>query len=119
MDQNPQMPSIMMREMASGGHNLPKVALEDFFRIMGIVKDILDRGQKEGLFTESIPVLVHMMVVGTLAIYKMSNPIRSKYEGLPEEIRKLDDRVSGQIAAHLAEMMIKALKQTDQVESNP
>jgi AcrR family transcriptional regulator len=44
VDDHPQMTPIMMRELASGGRNLPGEVVEDFSRIIAVISAILDEG---------------------------------------------------------------------------
>ncbi len=37
VDQNPELPAIMLREQASGGKNLPEMVVEDLGLMVGII----------------------------------------------------------------------------------
>ena len=110
IDDNPQVAPIMMREVASGGRHLPEVVARDIFRIVSILQDILKEGAEKEIFIETIPFLIHIMVVGTIITYKTSAPIRVKYGWLPESIRNLDDRIYGDIAGEIERLILKAVK---------
>ena len=110
IDVNPQVAPIMMREVASGGKHLPEVVARDIFRIVGMLSDILKEGEKKGLFFETIPFLIHIMVIGAVITYKTSAPIRKKYEWLTPAIRNLDDEISGSIAGEIEKLILKAVK---------
>jgi TetR/AcrR family transcriptional regulator len=111
MDMNPQMPPIIMREIASGGGNLPDVfVLKDFARIVSIVKNILDEGVSLGVFTETAPLLLHLMIASTFAVCKMSIPIRERFEGISDDILLPDGKLAGPFTAQVGEMILKALR---------
>ena len=95
VDKNPELPPIMMREIASGGATLPQVVAEDIASVVTILIGILDEGKKEGIFTETIPFLIHMMIMGTILFYKGSVPIKDKQIWLPAELKARDKKLKG------------------------
>lgn len=109
MDGNPRMPSIMLREIASGGLNLPDVVIEDFAGIIGIVGGIVDEGVKRGRFLQMDPLMIHLMVVGTFALFKASTNVRSRYVARAGGAVEQGGEVSGEIASRVAEMIVTAI----------
>lgn len=110
IDYNPQVAPVMMREVASGGEHLPEVVARDIFRNVNILRGILNEGVKKGIFVETIPFLIHIMVMGAMITYKTSAPIRARYNWLPAGIKKLDDRISGDVADEIEKLILKAVK---------
>jgi len=110
VDQHRHLAPIMMRELASGTRNFPEVAGQDLARIVGIPTAILREGEKNGVFIETNPFLIHMMIVGTIIFYKMSAPIRTKQTIIPESLRKLDKHVSGDLDKEIEKLLSKVLK---------
>jgi AcrR family transcriptional regulator len=110
IDVNPQVAPIMMREVASGGKHLPEVVARDIFRIVGLLRGILQEGIEKGLFHATIPFLIHIMVIGAIITYKTSAPIRARYDWLPPAIRNLDDKISGNIVREIEKLILKAVK---------
>jgi TetR/AcrR family transcriptional regulator len=110
MDQHPHLAPIIMREQASGGQNLPKAIAQVFATIIGTVNDILEEGVRAGVFIETIPFIVHSMVIGCVIFYKASDPIRSKYAAFPEALKKLDKKLSGSVADELEKLVLRAVK---------
>ena len=110
IDDNPQVAPVMMREVASGGEHLPEVVARDIFRIVNILRGILGEGVKKGIFMETIPFLIHIMVMGAMITYKTSAPIRARYNWLPVGIKRLDDRISGDVAGEIEKLILKAVK---------
>ena len=103
------MPSIMLREVASGGVNLPDAVIPDFAGIIGIVGSIVEEGVGKGKFSQNDPLMVHLMVVGTFALFKVSTNIRSRYEADLLETGEKAGGVSGVISSRVADMVVKAL----------
>jgi TetR/AcrR family transcriptional regulator len=110
IDDNPQVAPVMMREVASGGKHLPEVVARDIFHIVNMLRGILKDGVKDGIFIETVPFLIHLMVIGAMITYKTSAPIRARYNWLPVGIKKLDDRISGEIAGEIEKLILRAVK---------
>jgi AcrR family transcriptional regulator len=110
VDKNPELPPIMMREIASGGATLPKLVVEDIASVVTILIGILDQGKKEGVFTQTIPFLIHMMVMGTILFYKGAVPIKDRQVWLPAEIRSRDKKLKGNIGDEVARLILRAVK---------
>ena len=110
MDQHPYLAPIMMREQISGGQNLPEVTARLLANIIGTVTDILEEGAKQGVFIETIPFIVHSMVIGCVMFYKASDPVRSKHAAFPETVKKLDKELSGSVAEEIEKLILRAIK---------
>ncbi|MGZ3578352.1 MAG: TetR/AcrR family transcriptional regulator [Syntrophales bacterium] len=110
IDDNPQVAPVMMREVASGGKHLPEVVARDIFHIVNMLRGILKEGVEKGIFIETVPFLIHIMVMGAMITYKTSAPIRARYNWLPTGIRRLDDRISGNIAGEIEDLILRAVK---------
>jgi AcrR family transcriptional regulator len=109
MDENPQMPPLMMREVASGGKNFPAEAARDLVQIVEILTTVLKEGHEKGVFIETTPFLIHMMVMGVIVLYKLSAPIRTNQPAIPKTIKKLDKNVSGAIAEEIEKLILRAV----------
>jgi len=110
IDENPQVAPIMMREVASGGRHLPEVVARDMFRIVNMLREILKEGVEKGIFVETIPFLIHIMVIGSMITYKTSAPIRAKYGWIPKAIKSMGDKISGNISGEIERLILKAVK---------
>ena len=110
VDKNPELPPIMMREIAAGGATLPRVVAEDIASVVTILIGILDKGRKKGIFTETIPFLIHMMILGTILFYKGSVPIKDRQIWLPAEVRAHDKKFKGNIGDEVARLVLRAIK---------
>ena len=108
-DRNPQMPRMMMREMASGGANLPDVFFHDLMSIFRTLSGILEEGTSKGVFIETLPLLVHFMAIGATVIYKTVAPILLASQHLPEELKGMDRDVAGQLAEEIEKLVMNAI----------
>jgi len=100
-DRNPWMPRIMLWELASGGGNMPDVALQAFARILVLLSEILAEGARKGVFIKTSPVVFHLMVMGCFALYKTSVPIRARVTTLVGKKALEGDNVAGKIASEV------------------
>jgi TetR/AcrR family transcriptional regulator len=110
VDKNPEMPPIMMREIASGGVTLPRLVIEDIASVISTLMSILDEGTKKGIFIETVPYLVHMMIIGSILLYKGSTPIKDRQTWLPAEIRNRDKKIKVNIADEVVKLILRAVK---------
>lgn len=110
LDQHPHLPSIMMREIASGGQNFPDIVVQDLARFFFIVRDILKQGMNEGVFKPVTPFVVHMMIVGSTVFFKASGSVRTQHSAMPETLRQMDTNISGKIADEIEALILKAVK---------
>jgi AcrR family transcriptional regulator len=110
VDKNPEIPPIMMREVASGGANLPRVVVEDIASVLTILTGILEEGRKKGIFTEVVPFLIHMMILGSILFYKGAVPIKDKQMWLPADVRARDKKLKGSLGEEVARLVLKAIK---------
>ena len=110
VDKNPEIPSIMMREVASGGATMPRVVLEDIASILTIVAGVLEEGRKKRVFIETVPFLIHMMVMGTILFYKKALPIKERQSWLPDTIKARNKILKGSLGEEVAKLVLKAIK---------
>jgi len=108
VDNNPDLPPVMMREIASGGAHLPQVVIEDVALALKTLLTILQKGTKKGLFIETDPYLLHMMILGSILLYRASLPIKNRQTWLPEELRNGNKHAD--IAGEVARLVLRAVK---------
>ena len=111
VDKNPELPPIMMREVAAGGATMPRVVVEDIASVVTILIGILDQGRKNGVFTETIPFLIHTMIMGTILFYKGSVQIKERQTWLPAEVSDQGEKFKGNINDEVARLVLRAVKQ--------
>ena len=61
---NPQMPSIILRELADGAKHLPDTVVRDFTGMFDLLTAIVQNGVDKRVFRPTAPILLHFMVVG-------------------------------------------------------
>jgi TetR/AcrR family transcriptional regulator len=110
VDKNPEMPQIMMREIASSGAHLPRVVAEDIGSVLTVLLGILEEGKEKGVFEDVVPFLVHSMIIGSILIYKMGTPIKDRQMWVPAELKARDKKLQGIIGDEVAKLVLKAIK---------
>ena len=110
VDQHPELAAIMLREQASGGKHFPEMVAQDLAQILGILTEILDDGVRSGIFIKTVPLIVHMMIIGAIVFFKMTSPIRAKLAPLVDTFDKMTTNVSGQVAAEIEMLILNAVK---------
>jgi AcrR family transcriptional regulator len=110
MDRNPQLPRIMMREIASGGKNLPDIFSQDLVSVLTILTRIIESGIRDGVFIETMPLLVHFMTLGPNIIYKSVVPILLNKRNIPEALKTLEQDISGRISGEIEKLILRAIK---------
>lgn len=110
VDQHPELAAIMLREQASGGKHFPEMVAQDLSRILGILSEILDDGVRSGTFIKTVPLILHMMIIGAIVFFKMSSPIRAKFAPLVASFDKMNANVSGDVAAEIEMLILNAVK---------
>ncbi|MCF6253373.1 MAG: TetR/AcrR family transcriptional regulator [Thiomicrorhabdus sp.] len=103
----PNMPAVLMREMASSGENMPVSARQQMQRLLFGLKDILEEGVRKRVLIPIQPLTVQMMIVGSLSLYITSEPLRNKIQSA----EKVDISVS-EMTEEVVMMVQNGLKVT-------
>jgi TetR/AcrR family transcriptional regulator len=109
VDRHPELAAIMLRELASGGKHFPELVAQDLAQIFGILTEILDDGVRSGTFRETVPYIVHMMIIGSIVLFKMTSPIRAKLAPLVATFDNMNTNVSGPAAAEIETLILNAV----------
>jgi AcrR family transcriptional regulator len=110
VDQQPELAAIMLREQASGGKHFPEMVSQDLARILGLLTEILEDGIKANVFVETSPIIVHLMIIGTIVFIKMTSPIRAKFAPMVAGFQNLNTNVSGEVATEIEKLILNAVK---------
>ena len=101
-DQHPLLPPIMMREFASGGRHFPESVTDTLLQILNTVSGILKQGRKEKVFIPIHPLVLHLMVVGTMTYLRSTRPVRRRLADATDNAALVPDAEDG--AAWLADV---------------
>jgi AcrR family transcriptional regulator len=78
INKKPVLASLIMREMASGGINMPQEVKPLMFKLLETLSSILTFGQEKDEFKTINPTTVYFMIVGNINFYTASKPMRTK-----------------------------------------
>ncbi len=74
--------AILMREMASGGTNMPENSKKQMQRILFTLNKLLQLGETQKKFKTANPLIIHFMILGTINLFITTMPLR---QSLPKE----------------------------------
>ncbi|OFX10594.1 MAG: hypothetical protein A2516_07670 [Alphaproteobacteria bacterium RIFOXYD12_FULL_60_8] len=105
---------IALREVAAGGVHMPPAAMAHMSHVLKTLKEIITLGVDRGDFRPANPMMVHMMIVGSLFFYAANGPLREKVIAATPGLREAIPFPSmTEAAEHVADLVIFALKRGD------
>jgi len=109
------MSPILLREVASGGRNLPEQAVKQMGRILNVLSDTIERGIDTGVFRPVNSFMVHMMIVGSLNLYAANEPIRKRNAERNPHIYEPDHFISNSEAGEqVADLILASIRNSTQ-----
>ena len=75
---NPAFIPIILREVASGGANLPDEMFARMGAVLRVVSDVLAEGVERGVFRPTDSLLTHVSLVGALMYLLATHPVRQR-----------------------------------------
>ena len=109
IDDNPQMAPIILREMASGTHHIPDIIPMDMVQIIGMLSEILEEGVQKGVFVNTMPAIVHLMIIGSLLFYKAGENIRRQHRELSLAFNESDSENPSKFISGVEKLIIRAV----------
>lgn len=109
-EQNPQLPPIMMREMASDGRHMPETVIIGLGRILGILTGILDEGVQQGVFIETKPSILHLMIISPMFMRSRMEIIASRRKEHARLLRQFDREQSVDIGREIERLVMRTIK---------
>jgi len=90
-DKNPYVSSLVLRELSDSGAHLPEMMFASLRKLFGLLSEILREGEKQGLFHNIEPMIIHFMIVGTINLLVTTKPMRQKAAELETELNTCSD----------------------------
>ena len=106
----PELHAIVLRELLSGGNNLPAGVHEGLTMGLTIFIDILTEGQQSGEFEEANEIVLSTMIFGTLVFWNLLMPLIIRNKDYKEKIETLGIGVNDKITEETAKIILKMLK---------
>ena len=76
--QAPEIPRLLLREIADGGVRLPDEALARMASVMEMTRRVVEEGRRRGAFRAVNPLLTHLLVVGSAMFIVNAQRMRSR-----------------------------------------
>ena len=92
---NPDLPAIMMRELATGGMRIPLPAQQQMQKVMLKLKEILDEGTSQKVFKKADVFTTHLMIIGSISLFINSRPLRKIIKTEISIDPELNDAIDG------------------------
>ena len=73
---HPYFPALLLRELSDSGAHLPEMMFSSMRQLFMLLSEILAEGEKEGVFTKTMPMALHFMIIGTLNLFMTTEPLR-------------------------------------------
>ncbi|MBU2489189.1 MAG: TetR/AcrR family transcriptional regulator [Proteobacteria bacterium] len=102
VDEHPSLAPLMMREVASGGQNVPVVIAQDLMRIYAMLLQILEAGAREGVFIPANTLVAHLMFLGPLIFYKNVEATWKNNQTFADLFARLDEEIYQGMGAEIA-----------------
>jgi len=75
---HPHFPAMMLREVLSGGRRLDATLVAKPVRVLGAVRQIVERGVRDGTLRPVDPLFTHLGLVGSLLFFFATAPFRER-----------------------------------------
>jgi AcrR family transcriptional regulator len=106
--ENPQIPSIIMQELAGGARHLPEQVARDFACMFDVISGVLEEGVRAGVFRNTAPVLIHFMVVGPAIFHPRVSALRNRFDDLAEALH-LEKNFDISLEAEIERLVMRAV----------
>lgn len=111
ISESKEIAPILLREIVSGGRNLPDAAFAQTGRIFNVLTRALRSGNENGRFRQVNIFMVHMMIVGSLNLYAVNEPIRRRMLKRRPELFGAEHFISiTQAGEQVADLVLAAIR---------
>ena len=110
IDRNPAVAPLILREVATGGQNLSEFFVQTLVRMVSTLANILEEGERQGVFIKTAPLVVHLMIVGSTVFFKAKGSLIASHPELSEVQKTMTKNFSGEIAAEVEKLILRAVK---------
>ncbi len=106
---SPCFSAILMRELASGGINMPVRARKQMQRILVLLGETLQLGVSKNVFKPAQTLIIHFMIIGTINLFVTSIPFRKSLPGADkfDQLKNFDiESASTQISKTIVDSLL-------------
>jgi len=110
----PQLPPLMLRELASKGANMSEDFIKSIYQVIRIFMDIVENGYKKGVFRKVNAFMIYTTVIGSSLVFHAGYSVFSnvaKKGVIPEkDLPEYDPKVTSEL---IYDYLIKSLENKD------
>ena len=85
-DAHPYLPALILRELSDSGAHLPEMMFESLRKLFTLLSSILKEGERQGIFHNVTPMIIHFMIVGTINLLITTKPLRANAVSLDAKL---------------------------------
>ena len=107
---HPTFNAVFAREMANGANTLPSTCSHALSLTLTRLMEILQEGERQGVFEKENPFMIQLMIVATLTSYNTTKPLRKMVVSLLQETHELPNPSFENVIDSLSRKIIKGLQ---------
>jgi len=107
---NPYFPALLLRELSDSGAHVPEMMFTSMRRVFSLLSDILQRGESQKVFTPSIAMVVHFMIIGSINLMITTEALRKEAVILDDKIDTCSGCLVDEVSAYVFESIKKSLE---------
>jgi AcrR family transcriptional regulator len=107
---HPYFPSLLLREFSDSGAHLPEMMFASMRRLFLLLSDILRRGEIEGVFAKSVPMVLHFMIIGSLNLMVTTQTLRVQATQLDASIDTCSKCSASEVSNYVFKTIQKSLE---------
>ena len=73
---HPYLPALILHEMSNSGAHLPEMVFAGLRQLFSLLSSILEEGERQGIFHNVTPMIIHFMIIGTINLLITTKPLR-------------------------------------------
>lgn len=113
--ENKYIASLLMREMANGGKDMPIDALKQMLRTFKVLSFVIKKGKDEKIFTCVEPMFMQMMILGSLSFLFTTQKMREKVnKEIDTSLKTLTEDSFEEAAEKISYILLNSLKKITQ-----
>ena len=103
-------PALLLRELSDSGAHLPEMMFASMRKVFILLSEILQKGEREDVFTKSTPMLVHFMIIGTINLMVTTAPLRKKAMEIDDSVDSCAECSVDEITTYVFQTIQKSLE---------
>ncbi|MFH0725589.1 MAG: TetR/AcrR family transcriptional regulator [Pseudomonadota bacterium] len=109
-DKNNELHAILLRELISGGDNIPSELPEAIAKDVEAIKKILDNGKKQKVFGDADPLVIFFILMSFFVYWKFHLPIMKKINPKSKLFENGSLSISDKVVDMIEMLLFKMLK---------